>query len=82
MSYTRNDANIRCPFFKHESEKSILCEGFTRDSVLLTKFPDEKKKITYINRYCVRCTGGDCYLARSQFARYEQAENETKKSRR
>lgn len=74
MSFTRNDASIRCPFFKHESELSILCEGFTKDSSLLTKFPSEKKKIAYINKYCIRCTGGDCYLARSQFERYEDKE--------
>ena len=70
MAFIKNDTNIRCPFFVRETEQSIHCEGFVKNSALLTKFPSEKKKIAYINKYCVRCTGGDCYLARGQFERY------------
>lgn len=75
MSFKKNDANIRCPFFNRETAQAILCEGFTKQSVLMTKFPNEKKKIAYINKYCTRCTGGDCYLAKSQFERYEKEDS-------
>lgn len=75
MSFTRNDTNIRCPFFQRETAQSLICEGFVKGAVLLTKFPNEKKKIAYINKYCVRCTGGDCYLAKGQFERYEKEDN-------
>ena len=74
MSYKKNDANIRCPFFESETEKSIVCEGFVKTAVLITRFPNEKKKIAYINKYCAHCTGGDCYLAKSQYERYSQQE--------
>lgn len=72
MSFTRNDTNIRCPFFVRETAQSLICEGFVKNSALLTKFSSEKKKIAYINKYCARCTGGDCYLAKGQFERYEK----------
>ena len=74
MSFTRNDANIRCPFFKRETAQALICEGFVKSAVLMTKFTSEQKKVAYIKKYCVRCTGGDCYLARTQFARYEENE--------
>ena len=30
MSFTKNDTNIRCPFFVRETAQSLICEGFEK----------------------------------------------------
>lgn len=63
---------IRCPFYARETELSVGCEGIAPDTCMFTKFPDEKSKIRHIRVYCSHRDGGDCFLARALYVKYEE----------
>lgn len=46
-------ADIKCPFFRSETELSIRCEGPEMQVLNTMKFPDSESKMRYSEKYCV-----------------------------
>jgi hypothetical protein len=45
-------ANIKCPFFRTETEKSITCEGCQEGIVNVMRFSEVDQKKEYLKKNC------------------------------
>ena len=61
---------IKCPFYQSEKEKYITCEGFIKNTCMVTQFPDAKHKREHIKNNCSLENGGRCPMAQNLFAKY------------
>lgn len=57
MATTYKDSDVKCPFFREQTKRSISCEGIIDESILKLWFEDKKTKdrhseIFCCNRYC------------------------------
>ena len=49
---TINDADVLCPFYKNATEKGVVCEGITDDSVLKVLFSRTSEMYSHRRVYC------------------------------
>lgn len=64
------ECTIKCPFYQSEKEKYITCEGFIKNTCMVTSFPNLKSKHEHIKRNCSLEDGGRCPMAQNLFAKY------------
>lgn len=68
---TINDADVLCPFYSNATEKGIMCEGVTDNSVLKLLFKQTKFMYAYRRIYCCgRYT--DCNIYKMLEKKYEE----------
>lgn len=63
-------ADIKCPFFRSETEKSIACEGVEIDIYNTMRFKGKEEKVDYIKRFCFRYPN-DCHICQAAKRKYE-----------
>ena len=73
MANKQIEALIQCPFYLREKENTVACEGYIRGTCMITKFPGEKEKRAYMKANCFKPDGGECFMAKSLFGKYEEA---------
>ena len=61
---------IKCPFYQSEKENHIACEGFIKNTCMVTRFPDKKSKREHLKANCYLESGGKCPMARTLFGKY------------
>ena len=62
-------ADIKCPFFTSETEKSIRCEGAVNGSLNTLKFDNDEDKMAYIEKYCTNYPN-NCHICKAADAKY------------
>lgn len=55
-------SDVKCPYFVAETAKSISCEGFFGDAVIMTRHQTQDDKNQYMEIYCSRYPN-ECPLA-------------------
>ena len=65
------EALIKCPFYLQENETRIVCEGYIKDTCMITKFPGAAQKKAHFRACCFHEDGGKCFFAKSLFQKYE-----------
>ena len=65
------DALVKCPFYLEEKGLTVACEGYAKNTCMITRFPGTAEKHAYLKRHCYREDGGACFLARSLYRKYE-----------
>ena len=66
------EALIKCPFFIKENVDYICCEGYIKNTSMLTRFPNSALKREHEKKYCYKEDGGRCPMARQLYAKYEK----------
>ncbi|MCH5199226.1 MAG: hypothetical protein J1E34_10025 [Oscillospiraceae bacterium] len=69
------EALIKCPFFVNEKNNIIACEGYIKNTCMITKFSGAKQKKEHLKKNCYHCTGGACFMAMSLFAKYDKEDD-------
>ena len=67
-------ALVKCPFFEEENGNTLKCEGYYKNSCMLTRFSNAEAKHAHLKQNCYKETGGSCFMARSLFQKYEALE--------
>ena len=70
----KQEANIKCPFFRSSRKDTLECESFIGSAAMLTRFADVAAMSEHVRQYCVHEDGGRCPLAMSLYDKYEQLE--------
>ena len=70
----KQEAMIKCPFFRGSRKDTIECESFIGSAAMLTRFSDVAAMTEHVRQYCVREDGGRCPLAMNLYDKYEQLE--------
>lgn len=52
MSWTNQDAFVKCPFYKRDYEKTIICEGAKEKQETKLEFAKRDDKRNYKQTYC------------------------------
>ena len=65
------DALVKCPFYVKENENRIVCEGYIKNTCMITKFTDAAQKKAHLRACCFHEDGGKCFFAQSLFRKYE-----------
>lgn len=68
------EGRIECPFYLRMGTGCIECEGLIKNTTILTRFPDDKKKKLYQQAVCSTSGGKKCLLYRAIAKRYESEE--------
>lgn len=63
---------IECPFFVGERKNLICCEGVATRTCLTTAFHSREEKLDYVNSFCRKKDGGNCYLAKALYKKYDE----------
>ncbi len=71
MSNKIEEANIQCPFYLRSTDLRICCEGYLRNTCMITSFPDKKSAAAHMKACCFRMDGGECQFAKILFGKYE-----------
>ena len=66
------EALIKCPFFVIENDTRIMCEGYIKNTCMITKFTAPAAKRAHLRECCFHEGGGSCYFAQSLFRKYEE----------
>ena len=72
------EALIKCPFFMKENVDYICCEGFVKNTSMLTKFPTSQAKREHEKKFCYKEDGGKCPLAVNLYEKYKKIEEREK----
>ena len=64
------EALIKCPFYLQENENRIVCEGYIKDTCMITKFAGAAQKKAHFRACCFHEDGGKCFFAKSLFQKY------------
>ena len=59
-------AEIKCPFFTSETERSISCEGAEIDIKNTMRFRDGNQKMSYIQRFCTKYPNNCLFLIKQR----------------
>lgn len=71
MGSYRLSANVICPYYIRESERSVTCEGLREGMVVKSVFCSEQQKSDYQREMCVHYDYAElCPLARALFFKY------------
>ena len=65
------EALIKCPFYLQIREDGIACEGYIGGTCMITKFRSQEQKKAHLKANCFQPDGGDCFMAKSLFEKYE-----------
>lgn len=68
MNY-RGSANIKCPYYQRETEKTMTCEGNCAKEIV-QKFNNKEQKESYQRKFCYVYTNC-CVIAVSNDNKYE-----------
>lgn len=52
MSKGKHFSEAKCPFYRSDSDKMLLCEGLPSGAVMKIIFPTAAKALRYFRRYC------------------------------
>ena len=66
------EALVKCPFFVKENETRIMCEGYIKNTCMITGFPASAAKRAHLRACCFHEDGGSCFFAQSLFRKYEE----------
>ena len=66
------EALVKCPFYVQEKENRIACEGYIKNTCMITSFPDAAQKRAHLRACCFHVDGGKCFFAQSLFRKYEE----------
>lgn len=66
------EALIKCPFFLQLREDAIMCEGYASGTCMITKFGSREQKKAHLKANCFQPDGGDCFMAKSLYKKYEE----------
>ena len=72
MSNKTEEIYIQCPFYLRSTGTRICCEGYIRQTCMITSFPDKKSTAAHMKAYCYHADGGECRFAQMLFRKYEQ----------
>lgn len=61
-----------CPFYSHESDKSITCEGFSDTHKIALKFTSKQAKLNWLKDYCMTFDFRRCPLAECLYSTFEE----------
>ena len=64
------EALIKCPFYMQEKENLIMCEGYVKNTCMITKFSGAARKRDYLRANCFHEDGGACFMAGCLFRKY------------
>lgn len=53
---------VRCPYYKHERQSVICCEGPTKNSSIHMAFASTAQRKEYEKQFCQKCWA-DCLIA-------------------
>lgn len=59
-----------CPYYSHESDKTITCEGVITDTCVLTRFLDVDAKVDWQVKVCSTYKYGNCPIAHVNNKKY------------
>ncbi len=71
------DAYAKCPFYQYSDSKQlrIVCEGYTSQASVTTRFRYSSRQAKYLRRYC--CDNyKQCRLYKAIEAKYEERPND------
>lgn len=71
MATNYNDVKAFCPFFKHNTEKRIVCEGITEDCNTALEFLTRETKQLHRGAFCDTMKYGNCEVYRMLEKKYE-----------
>ena len=74
------EALVKCPFFVWEKENAIACEGYLKNTCMITKFTGADAKKAHLRQACFHEDGGVCYMAASLFRKYAALQAEEEKA--
>lgn len=64
--------NTICPYYSHESDKTITCEGMIDETVVMSRFMDNDSKTMWQYNVCSTYKYGSCPIANINNKRYEE----------
>ena len=70
MSQYPEDALVRCPYYRYDSDGCIFCEGISEASTLRLSFRTPHARRKHKIEFCRNCWTG-CALAQMQNNRYD-----------
>lgn len=70
MANKTEEAKIRCPFFLRSTQTSISCEGYVKNTCMVTRFPSPEKKAAHEKKFCYLVDGGNCCFAKMLYSKY------------
>ena len=68
------EAQIKCPFYVQEKGDIIACEGYIKNTCMITRFPGAAEKKAHLRANCFLENGGTCFMAVSLFRKYDEEE--------
>lgn len=72
MSNKSEEVYIQCPFYLRSTEQRIFCEGYIKDTCMITSFPDKKRTADHMKSCCYLPDGGHCQFAIMLFDKYKE----------
>ena len=72
MSNKTEEANIQCPFYLRSTENKIFCEGYIKETCMITSFADKKSAASHMKGCCFHMDGGHCRFASMLFEKYNE----------
>lgn len=70
MGKGKHFSEAKCPFYRSDDVKTILCEGVQPESVMKIIFPTAERALRYFRRYCAS-EYGDCAMCKMLETKYE-----------
>ena len=71
MANYTGGANTVCPFYMHEADKSITCEGLRETSLLMMRFRQREEKEAWQAEFCVKFSYDQCPVAWMLLQKYD-----------
>ena len=71
MASTYKDVEVKCPFYKEQTARTISCEGITDDSIIKQYFSFPRSKELHVNVFCER-KFENCEIYRMLVKKYEE----------
>lgn len=75
MSKGKHFSEAKCPFYRSDADKTLLCEGVPSGTLMKIVFPTAARALRYFRRYCA----GDytkCAMNRMLEDKYAPAKEE------
>jgi hypothetical protein len=70
MRYNAVCTDIKCPFFRSETETTISCEGAEIGIRNVMHFKGKEEKIDYIKRFCLKYPN-NCHIRNAAEEKYK-----------
>ena len=68
-----DDKTAKCPFFKTNEGKNIVCEGLSKDTKTMVCFNQARLKAEYKDKHCDSIKHyPDCAIAKMLMGKYEK----------